>query len=638
MNYQEAKEFKSKNGEVYKALKNAVSSLIENKKLIIDITRVKELNITESYHMIFEEYGDDTAFDIKRKERLIGLILIDLLAESMNRELSIDLVKAFDEIDEYLLLIKQPRPRSNWYQHLDKEIIESVLLKLKFDKDVDILSMLTVISNDEEREKYRERGKHLFNYESYLFGVLNELDLTLSDIYQQISIYSNDQRFNRYAKAAIEDICIDSDKGIELYEYGKKNASEKVQSFNITCLIEIGKSNLDYAYNEATALLETRKEDCIIPLMFFQYDTAKRLRQSFDIVINNDFELSEKVRFFCKVLGNDVITKDLVDISFKEMVSLFELEESDLHHHTLWWIGMVAGHDDKKNEVLEAIIQNNISFDPNDFFGKYENKKHIFDHLKNNYSYYNGAISSLNRILQQIYNEEQALFDEEVISMLSSERIHEANLAIEIIKSKYYGIYDLPYLNLNEENQLIAFERITTAPFIFEDLFPSLSKFSETEYESVIEAFKEKSFGYVDAYGSEFIEYFERFIDKGKFSTFLAELKEHNNTLESHYMLKKEIKEFDPYINYYQPFKRYLENDNRKMALMQEHIRKNKSGSFGLFKNISVIRGSAFKSEQSDKITRMGKFSSSKLLDKRIYEDPIKYEENYDKLFNSDQQ
>lgn len=103
-------------------------------------------------------------------------------------------------------------------------------------------------------------------------------------------------------------------------------------------------------------------------------------------------------------------------------------------------------------------------------------------------------------------------------------------------------------------------------------------------------------------------------------------------------MLKKEIKEFDPYINYYKPFKRYLENDNRKMALMQEHIRKNKSGSFGLFKNISVIRGSAFKSEQSDKITRMRKFSSSKLLDKRIYEDPIKYEENYDKLFNSDQQ
>jgi len=637
VNYQEAKEFKNRNVEVYKTLKNAVSSLIQNKKLIIDIARVKELNISESYHMIFEEYGDDTTFDIKRKERLIGLILIDLLEESMNRGLSIDLVKAFYEIDEYLILIRQPRPTSNWYRHLDKEIIESVLLKLNFDKDVDILSPLSVISNDEERDKYRERGVHLYRYESYLFGILNELDLTISEKYQQISIYSNDQRYNRYAKEAIEDICIDNEKGIQLYQYGKKNESENVQSFNITCLIEIGKSNLDYAYNEANALLKNRKEDCIIPLMFFKYDTADRLRQSFDTVINNDFELKEKVRFFCKALENDVITKDLVDTSFKEMLTLFELEAPDLHHHTLWWIGMVTGHDDKKNEVLETIFQKNISFDPNEFFGKYENKKHIFDHLKDNYSHYNGAISSLNRILQRINNEEQELFDDEVINMLSSKKIHEANLAIEIIKSKYYGIYDLPYLNLNEENQLVAFERITTAPFIFEDLFPSLSKFSETKYESVIEAFKEKCVGYVDAYGSEFIEYFDRYIDKGKYATFLAELKEHNNTLKSHYMLKKAIKEFDPYINYYQPFKRYVENDNRRMALMQEHIRKKQSDPFGLFKNISVIRGSAFKSEQSDKIMRMGKFSSSKLLDKRIYEDPIKYEENYDKLFNSEQ-
>lgn len=638
MNYKEAKEFRSNNVEIYADLRNAITSLIEKKKLLIRFDAIKELKISESYQLIFEKYGDDESFDLKRKERLVGLILMDLAEDSMNREFSIDIIQAFEEIDDFLLLIKQPKPRHNWYRHVENEIIECVLLKFRIDNNIDIIEMLNLLSNDEERGKYRGHGKHLFSFEKYFFGILNELDFLLSELYQHISKYSNISQYSSYAKSAIEEICRDPSKAINFYEYGKENGSIDVKLFNITCLIEISKTNIDYAYNEALSFKDIKKSDCIIPLMFFEYDSEDRLKNSFDLIIDNDFDLHEKVRFFCKALEKKVITESLINKSLNQLKAFFQMGLPDLNQFTLWWVGMVDGYDSLKNSLLETLFENNIPFDLNHYFGHYENKKYFFDHLRNHYSNYRGSINNLSSIIQIIHNENRNLFENEVIKLLASKDIYDASLAIEIIKSKSVGLFDLPYLELSEEKQLVVLERITTVPFIFEDLFPSLSKFAETEHESVLEVFKEKCYGYVDAYGSEFIEYSDRFIDNVKFSHFLSELKDYNSILETHFLMKKGIKEFNPYLNYYQPFRRYLEHENLKMAIMQEHIQKNNQGSLGLFKNISVIRGSAFKNEQSDLITKMGKFSSSKLLDKRIYEDPIKYEDNYDKLFNSDQQ
>ncbi len=638
MNYKEAKEFRSNNVEIYADLRNTISSLIEGKKLLIRIDALKEMKISEFYQLIFEKYGDEESFDLKRKERLVGLILMDLAEDSMNREFSKDIIQAFEEIDAFLLLIKQPNPRHNWYRHVENEIIECLILKLRIDNNIDLTAMLNLLSNDKERNKYRGHGKHLFSFEKYFFGILNELDVHLSELYQLISKYSNIPQFASDAKSAIEEICRDTSKAIKFYEYGKENGSINVELFNITCLIEISKTNIDYAYDEALSFKDIKKSDCIIPLMFFEYDSEDRLKNSFDLITDNDFDLHEKVRFLCKALGKKVITESLINKSLNQLKAFFQMGLPDLNQYTLWWVGMVDGYDSWKNSLLETLFEINIPFDPNHYFSYYKDKKYFFDHLRNYYSNYKGSINTLYRIIQIIHDENCNLFENEVIKLLVSEDIKDASLAIEIIKSKYIGIHDLPYLELSEEKQLIALERITAAPFIFEDLFPILSKFAETEHESVLEVFKEKCFGFVDAYGSEFIEYSDKFIDNVKYSHFLSELNDYNSTLETHFLMKKEIKEFNPYINYYQPFKRYLEHDNLKKSLMQEYMRKNNPGSLGLFKNISVIRGSAFKNEQSDVIIKMGKFSSSKLLDKRIYEDPIKYEDNYDKLFNSDHQ
>jgi hypothetical protein len=125
VNYKEAKEFRSNNIEIYADLRNTISYLIEKKELLIRLDAIKELKISESYQLIFEKYGDEESFDLKRKERLVGLILMDLAEDSINREFSKDIIKAFEEIDEFLLLIKQPKPRHYWYRHVENEIAYS---------------------------------------------------------------------------------------------------------------------------------------------------------------------------------------------------------------------------------------------------------------------------------------------------------------------------------------------------------------------------------------------------------------------------------------------------------------------------------------------------------------------------------
>lgn len=637
MNYQQAIEYKNINGEQYLELKKVIFNLIENKKVIISQELINNFGISDCYQLIFEPYGDENYFTIKRKERLLGLILIDLMGKSLNKKISSNLEQLFNEIDQYLLLIKQPKPNVHWYHHLDKEIIEFALLELKYNKNIDLLSILDPIKNDEDPEKQRKIGKHSYRYESYFLDIINELDLELTDFYQYISKYCNDAQYTSYALTAIEEYCINLEKGVEMYQYGRANKSEEVKLFNATCLIEISKFDIDFAHKEAMSLINISKEDSIKSLSFFEYDTPDRLSKSFDFIFQNDFEHNDRVTFYFRALGNKIINEDLIKRCFNEITTQFNIKSPDLHRHLLRWIGLVNGYDMQKNKLLEVLLDNNIQLNINEYFGNYENKSFVFEFLKDKYGIVKGTIQNYKSILNQIYSENTYLFEKEVLKLLSSENIHDASLAIEIIKSKYYGIYDLPYLELSESEQMTVLQRISTEPFNIKDLFPSLSKFGHTKHTQVFNAFKEKCFDYIDAYGSEFIKLFDRYFDKDKFADLHAELKVYNDTLEDHFLLKKSIKEFSPYNNYYQPYKRYLEYDHRKMALMQEHFRTREQSSFGLFKNISVIRGSAFKSEQSNVITKMDTFSTSRLLDKRIYEDPIKYEENYNNLFKPEE-
>lgn len=637
MNFHQAIQFKNKQTELYISLKEFVLHLIESKNLIVNIDTIKEMGLVDSYLMILEPYGYENLFTIKRKERLLGLILIDLVEQSLSKDTSNNLEQVFKEIDEYLLLIKQPKPNVNWYHHLDKEIIEFALLELKYNKNIDILSILNTIENDEDIEKQRKIGKHSYRYESYFIGIINELDLELTDFYQYISKYCNDAQYTSYAITAIEEYCINLEKGVELYKYGRANKSENVKLFNTTCLVEISKFDSDFAHKEALSLFEISNEDCIESLSSFEYDTTDRLSKSFDFIFQNNFDQREIARFCCKALEKKVISEDLIKRIFDEITTLFGLENHDLHKFMLWQIGSLNGYDLQKNSLLEVLLANNTQLDLNYYFRNYENKVFVFEFLKNKYTVVKGTILNYNSILNQIYSENVDLFEKEVLTLISSENIQDASLALEIIKSKYSGIYELPYLELSEKEQLTVLERISTEPFIFEDLFPSLIKFAQTEHTSVFNAFKKKCFDYIDAYGSEFIKFVGSYFDKDKFADLHDELKVYNDTLETHFLLKNSIKEFSPYNNYYQPFKRYLEYDYRKMALMQDQMRNMENGLFGLIKNISVIRGSAFKSEQSNIITKLATISTSRLLDKRIFEDPIKYEENYNNLFKPEE-
>lgn len=639
MKYSEAQIYKTDNPIDYQAIKTGVKDLIDNKTMVITGDDFRNHSLGPLSKLIFEEYGDGIDnYKLKRGDRLIGLLLLDILELELDKTIVNEVKGMFSMFDDYLELIKQPKLNHRWYTHLDQELIECGLIKLNRATGTTYRNLLNSLLNDDDRKKNISNIKHLFRFERYYFSVINELSIALEEYYDITSIYLNMTRHSSYVYEAIKNKCIDIEYGKRLLEYVGTRQDKDDGSYITACISGISLGDFDYAYTLATKLFDNDTERCIRTLAYMYYSQTDELVRSFDFVESKStFSEKSRINFYYQILNTDLTNPDIAKRCFEELGEVLKSGSDSNRNEILTLVGWLREFDNHKDIICDIAVDLNISFDASNYYRYYSDQRKIFAFLTKNYNLLQGQIDVFRTNFNELLEDNPKSFHQEVLKLFSSSNVRDALLAIEIIKSKYLGSYILDYSSMEESDQITVLNRIRKTPFMTNDLFPIMMEFSKSKYPVVILEFENMCKGYIDAYGNDFLLYVENNFDSVVHKELIIRLKDYNQKLEAIYLKKREINEFNPMLNSYDILLKYNQYDHRKRSDMQKMMHKN-SGSFNIFKNISVIRGSAFKSEKNPRINVMGSVRSSQLLDKRIYEDPIKYENDYNDEFKIDGQ
>jgi len=614
-------------------LRNALHSLfeisIENKKPLFTPEEVPELSALAEFKLLDGSPGNRYQFNFK--SLVVCELLRELIETSLGTPLPAQITEALEYAEKFYLKIKEPKPKTSWYFHLDMEFDRYILVYLNQIEGIDVTNFYFSLTPEllDKHIPLRHLDTGYFSAFPYLTDDIPKCFETIKKMYEIAGK-------KEYAGRALSDIGKENPvKGTQLYDYGKANNAVKLTGFLPRLQIELYNIEPLLYFEEARTLFATNPKEGIVALAWLNYGSEQQITTAFELVSACTDTSAEYMRqladFYPRLIEKKNTSDEVRAACFVKISEFLATCDDTLQHQMVWRFGLIEGYDAQKYMMLNQIINLNPGY-MKKLFNRFDDPKYLFNLLAETYKEIGAAVEFglFSESFSDMQHRHPVEFEMELLKLLTDDLAVVRLAGLMVLRSKYAGIYEVDFLKLPEAGQKRALETMLPHPHSIEELLPLVIKLRNSPYESVREILKGQLIELIWAYDHNVIDLVKKLLkeDDETDKKLLVELESAYLEFEQIKKQKATIQEFNPLLNELDDFEYYFEVEHELRAEQMEKATK-RSIFTQLAKNISVIRGSAFKTEGATEITRMGTVSTSMLVDMRYYQNPDQYQWEY---------
>jgi hypothetical protein len=424
---------------------------------------------------------------------------------------------------------------------------------------------------------------------------------------------------------------------LQLYNYIIENNLESYYLFIPNLLIGLYNSGYKEAFNDVKKLL---KKDNIIAMKSFSgfiIETSSEIEEILENINKVEHLTIEtanlKSLLFCLLIENNEASSEIKKICFDQIIELLKSEDhkiADAVFHNVQY--NLDNHEQEKYGLLNIYLNNTKNFNViNYFFYNFKNPKYLFHILIRNYdvSGFRGSIDLFKNSLNHFIDTNKEETEEQILNLFNFRKY--SLLAVKIILSNHSGVYRVDLLKLSkQEAQLFAIDSICNYPHSIDDLLPLLLKLKESNFKEVKVYLQTKLAELIfEVYHESLLDIIKKNLtnskkDKDFLIPLQKALEEYSKMRES----KAAIKDLDPRENERNLMDLYYRLEHENQAKMMKNTDKDENSFLSMMKNMIIVRGGAWKNDDSEDILPLGYFESSMMIDSRAYKNPTVYEQN----------
>lgn len=612
--------------EVAQSLFALLETAIEHKKPLFAPDDVPGLDQLVTYELLNASPGDRYEFNYNS---LATCRVVQQLAEKvMDRAMPVGVEAALAYAAEFYLLLRQPLPRTSWYFHLELEFDRYILIWLSQVHGIDVTGFLFSIT--EEMLDSSVPIRHYAHSYASAFPYLND---NVNKSFETIKTLYQDERKREDAMTSLSDLAKEnSRKAVMLYEYAKAN--QGIDLFKLYSLLQIGLYPMDedHYFKEAVDTFNQKPAEGVVALAWIPYNSETHIKKAFELVgafpaDTADFKLFYPP-FYCRLIENPLTPSEIRSACFDRISELLTLDDTSLRKQLVWRLGLVEGYDQEKFKLAPQILELSPAF-IKDIFARFKTGTLIFNMVRDLYIHIGPAVNFkfFTETFTDLHHNDPDGFELELLKLLTDDLALARLAGMEVLRSKYGGLYKVDFLKLDEQHQLRALETLLPHPQSIEELLPILLNLRFSPFDAVRSLLLSQLTNMIWAYDHHLIDMVTKQLDEELTgdTQFIAAI---NNAYAEYEAIKKQkeaILEFNPLLNQSRDHEDYIRIDHELRA---ESMKKAEQQSFfaQIAKTFGVIRGNAFKTEMSDEIVPMYAVSTSRLIDMRYYLNPDEYQ------------
>lgn len=625
------KGFYKNNGKIYECLKDLITHCINVKHLSFSKQKFqKEYQTLQTHDLVSRESSD--SFQLDYKMLPVCYVLSEIAEETLQKKIPDDPINALKFANVFCEEIRKPNVRTWWYSDLEIQLESYLLVYLNQLNGVDVTAFIMSITEEMRDQIPDVRGTDL-SYK-HAFAYLND---NINQLFNAVTFLLSNDRSKHAGWDSLQNIgLINPGKGLQLYEYSKENGAININGFLPNLLIGLYRSNAIYCLNEAIAFFDENPNQSLLAISWFDYSDSAQITTAFDFITKQHITDTEYMRnspiFYTRIIENQNTPEGIKQKCFKIIEELTKQEDEILRSNLVWRTSMIKGYDKEKYELLPNFMAWGRAHFLKDYFDHFDSPAYLFELIRQSYLYHgiNTDFLLFKEALHGQYLLHQAEFEKQLLQLLADDIAIIRFAGIQILTSRYNGVYNANFLDLDEQHQIRVIETLLPLPVNIEDLLPLTLQLRSSPFENVREKLKAELTELIRAYDHKIIELTSNYLDQNNENdkSLLESLNEAYVIYHHEQEEKNKINEFNPLQNELEYVELFFRLEQEKQAEMME---KAQSQTFiaQIAKNISVIRGGGFKSELNPEISIMGKFSSSRLLDQRYSINPDAYEWNF---------
>jgi len=633
----EARKLFAEHPQLHEKLKELFKISHENKKAIFKAEEIEEVDELVNYELLKKSTGD--RFEFNFESLAVCLVLQEIAEERMGESMPTDITAALEYADKFYLQLRQPKPNHTWYFHLAMEFDRFILIWLNQEHDKDISEFYKSITPEmaDSHIPLRSFGNDYAGAFPYLTDSVESLFETTKWMYA-------DEQGKYEVKGAIANLAQEnSEKAKALYEFAKNNGGIDFDGMLPGLLIRLYNTNPPHYFHEIEEIFKSSPAEGAIALAWTSYSDEEHIRRAFELFdslpLGDPLLLNQYGAFYTKLIANPHTPADIRSKCFTRISELLQIEKSGIENDLISRLGWMDGYDEEKYALVPQIINLSPRY-ITDIFKKFSRADLLFDLLRAVYLSFGPKVEFqlFNDAFSDMQRNQPEDFEKELLLMLSDGIALIRFAGLNVMRSKYGGMYEVDFLKLDEQGQKRVLETLLPHPQSIEELLPSIIKLRKSPYPAVKELLSIKLKELIWAFDHHLIDMIKPIVDledadDSKFMNGINSAFEDYKAIKT---LKESINEFNPVINELDDFEYYFQLEREQQAELMEKASQ-MSFMTQIAKNVGIIRGSGFKVEAGKEVTRTQKVATSMLIDMRYYRNPDEYEFNFQQQLSADQ-
>ncbi|MEZ7500793.1 hypothetical protein QO200_18925 [Flavobacterium sp. Arc3] len=423
----------------------------------------------------------------------------------------------------------------------------------------------------------------------------------------------------------------------QLAEFGIKNDFQKYSVLIPNLFIGLYNEGHNDTFDDSILIFEKDPITALKAFSGYNLSNGSDIKQLFELL--NKIEpitvelVNLKSVLFCNFIENDNASAEIKENSIKELVKLLKSEDHKKADSAFQNIQYnLEKYEYEKYYLLNVYLNNTQNFNVfNYFFHNFKNPQYLFDILIKRYdaSGFRGSIDLFKNSLNHFLDTNKEETEEQILDLFNFRKY--SLLAVKIILSTHGGVHQVNLLKLSEKQaQLFAIDSICNYPNSIDDLLPLLLKLKESNLKEVKDYLQTMLAELIfEVYQESLLDLIKKNLTNSKKDKdFLIPLQKAFDEYSKMREFKAKIKDLDPKENERNLMDLYYRLEHENQAKMMKNIDKDKNSFLSMMKNMVIVRGRAWKNDDSEDILPLGYFESSMMIDTRAYKNPPVYEQN----------
>lgn len=607
----------------------------ENRKGKYEFSEIQDHDVLLEQGVLKIVEKDPQHLEINLDSILFNEVLLNIAKTELKRKLPDNIADALLFIDDFENHLK------NKYQLdiLSKEYTNSINALKAF--------VLTILNNQlsvydfyfelvkDKKQKRKDRSDFIDLYFQFLIISNSSEEIILKSCIE----YNNNEKYpSNYTNKFLYRLGETNSKlALRLYSYIIESDAVSYYGFIPNLLIGLYNSGYKEAFNDAVKLLKKNNIIAMKSFSGFIIATSSEIEELFECI--NDIEPSTietanlKSLLFCMLIENEKTPSEIKKKCFEEIIGLLKSEDHKIADAVFQNVQYnLDNHEHEKYSLLHIYLNNTKNLNViKGFFYNSKDPKYLFDILIRNYdvSGFRGSIDLFKNSLNHFLDTNKEETEEQILDLFNYRKY--SLLAVKIILSDRSGVYRVDLLKLSkQEAQLFAIDSICNYPHSIDDLLPLLLKLKESNFKEVKDYLQTKLAELIfEVYHESLLNLIKKNLTNSKKDKdFLIPLQkvldEYSEMRES----KVKIKDLDPRENERNLMDLYYRLEHENQSKMMKNIDKDENSFLSSMKNMIIVRGRAWKNDDSEDILPLGYVESSMMIDTRAYKNPTVYEQN----------